>query len=110
MLIKKELNGKSLIISLNGRLDTNTSHDLESVLTEVIPSINDVCFDFTELEYITSSGLRILLAALKKISNNNGCMYIENANDVILDIMKITGFDSIMQINTGFKKDDVNNN
>lgn len=92
-----------LIVKVNGRLDTNTSPQLDTALTKILSTdkITDICFEFSELEYISSSGLRILLAAHKKTSSSGGKAYIENANEVVKNILSITGFDTLFEVNSG---------
>ena len=96
MKIDKKIEGENLTITLDGRLDTNTSPELE----KEIPNLNDInnlIFDFKNLEYISSAGLRIILSLQKKM-NNKGNMIIKNANDDIKEVFDITGFSDILTI------------
>lgn len=97
MEITKNLNGSQLELALAGRLDTTTAPQLEA---EVNASLNDVTalrFDFAKLEYISSAGLRVLLAAQKKM-NAQGTMVICNVNEDINEVFEITGFADILTI------------
>ena len=89
-----------LIVKPNGRLDTNTSSELDRSLTEIlsIREISEIYFDFDDLEYISSSGLRVLLVAVKKIDASGGKVHIENVNDTIRNIFSITGFDTLFEM------------
>ena len=71
MTIRKELNGSSLVYQLEGRLDTNTAPELEKELKQDIVPITDLVFDLKDLDYISSAGLRVLLAT-QKIMNRQG--------------------------------------
>lgn len=97
MTISKEIDGKTLTIHLAGRLDTTTSPALEA---EILASVNDIAnliFDFSELEYISSAGLRVILMA-QKTMNDKGSMTINNVNDEIKEIFEVTGFSNILTI------------
>ena len=96
MNIEKKINGSELIVSIEGRLDTNSSSDLEKEV-ENLNEIDSLIFDFNNLEYISSSGLRILLACQKKM-NLQGKMIIKNVNSNIMEIFEITGFSDILNI------------
>ena len=97
MNIKKTQNGTELIIELSGRLDTVTSPELEAELKQSINGITKLVFDFAELDYISSAGLRILLSA-QKVMNKQGEMSIRNANSEIMDVFEVTGFIDILDI------------
>ena len=68
MTITKNQNGSSLTIALEGRLDTITAPQLEDELRASLPSVNDLVFDLTDLVYISSAGLRVLLSAQKTMN------------------------------------------
>lgn len=96
MKINKSLNGNELKIALDGRLDTNTSSELEQEVQD-LAGIKSLIFDFEKLEYISSAGLRILLTCQKKM-NLQGNMVILNVNDSIKEIFDITGFSDILTL------------
>ena len=73
--IEKNKNDAELTIALEGRLDTNTSPQLEKELKDEIDGVTSLTFDFKALEYISSAGLRVLLSA-QKIMNKQGSMKI----------------------------------
>ena len=97
MTIKKALNGTSLTLFLEGRLDTSTSPELETVLKGSLDGVTELVFDFEKLEYISSAGLRVLLAAQKTMSKQ-GAMKLINVNEIIMEIFEITGFSDILTI------------
>ena len=92
--IKKE--DKKLEIALEGRLDTNTSGDLESKIEE-LEGIEELILDFEKLYYISSAGLRVLLS-MQKLMNKQGSMKIINATDTVKDVFDVTGFSDILNI------------
>lgn len=86
-----------LVIKLKGRLDTNTSGDLDKTLEDDIKE-NKVILDFEELEYISSSGLRVLLTLKKRLDKDNKSLEIHNINSVIKEVFTVTGFINILNI------------
>ena len=95
--IEKKAEGKNLMMTLTGRLDTTTAPDLEKEVKESIEGVENLDFDFTSLEYISSAGLRVLLSA-QKIMNKQGNMVIKNASDKVKEIFEVTGFADILTI------------
>ena len=97
MTITKMENGTELTLRLNGRLDTTTAPQLEAELKHDISGVETLLFDFAELEYLSSAGLRVLLAA-QKVMNKQGKMIIQHVNETISEIFEITGFSEILTI------------
>ena len=97
MTITKNVNGKTIGIALEGRLDTTTAPELESVLKESLGAAQELVFDFGKLEYLSSAGLRVLLAA-QKLMNKQGKMVVRRVNSVIMDVFEVTGFTDILTI------------
>lgn len=95
--ITKNANGNALKIILEGRLDTTTAPQLESQLQDALGSVTDLKFDLEKLEYISSAGLRVLLAS-QKIMNKQGTMVISNASAEVKEIFDVTGFSDILTI------------
>ena len=97
MTIEKTLNGTELTIAIVGRLDTTTAPQLETEFKQSIDGIEKLVFDFTDLEYLSSAGLRVLLAA-QKVMNKQGEMIIKNVNETVNEIFEVTGFSDILTI------------
>ena len=97
MIIEKNLNGAELTVAITGRLDTTTAPQLEAELKQSINGIEKLVLDFANLEYLSSAGLRVLLAA-QKVMNKLGEMIIKNVNDTINEIFEVTGFIDILTI------------
>lgn len=97
MNIIKNSEGKTLNIALEGRLDTTTAPQLEAELKQSVADNTELSLDFAKLEYISSAGLRVLLAA-QKVMNKQGKMIIRNVNDVITEVFEVTGFADILTI------------
>lgn len=99
MNITKKTEGSQLCISLEGRLDTTTSPELELVLKSSLEGISELVLDMEGLDYLSSAGLRILLSA-QKTMNKQGSMKVINVNDTIMEIFDVTGFADILTISS----------
>ncbi len=95
--IKKTTEDDALIYYLTGRLDTTTSPELEDELVNLSDDVKKLVFDFEKLEYISSAGLRILLSAQKKMSQQ-GEMKVINVDKTIMEIFEVTGFTDFLDI------------
>lgn len=93
----KKAEGSKLDIALEGRLDTTTAPDLEKELKESLEGVSEFTLDFENLEYISSAGLRVLLAAQKTMSKQ-GEMTLIHVNDTVMEIFEVTGFSDILNI------------
>ena len=99
MELKEFKKGNFLVINLFGRLDTSNSGELEKKIIEIIDGGEKaIVVDFSDLPYISSSGLRVLLMALKKITNSGGKFHLCNLKKNILEIFEIAGFNTIFRI------------
>ena len=97
MNITKNLEGSKLTVALEGRLDTTTSPALETELRTSVDGVTELVFDLSNLEYISSAGLRVLLSA-QKVMNKQGEMKITNVKPEIMEIFDVTGFVDILTI------------
>ena len=97
MEIKKEQNGSALTIKVIGRLDAGSAPELSKELTTALDGVTDLTFDFAELQYIASAGLRVLLVAQKRM-NKQGSMKLINVSEPVLEVLDMTGFASLMTI------------
>lgn len=98
MQINKNLTGVTLALEVEGRIDTTTAPMLEAELKHSVTSdVQNLIFDFAKVEYISSAGLRVLLAA-QKVMKKQGTMTVQHVNDVIMEVFEITGFSDILTI------------
>ena len=97
MTINKLQEGNTLIVALEGRLDTMTSPELEKELKESMDGVESLVLDFGKLDYISSAGLRVLLSAHKQMKNKGG-LTVKNVNEVVQEIFDVTGFADILTI------------
>ncbi|WP_407432539.1 STAS domain-containing protein [Methanobrevibacter sp.] len=98
MKIIKYYNNKELTLTIEGRVDTISSQDLEKQIDDEMGNFNYLIMDLTDLEYISSAGLRVLLATKKKLNPENIPFVIRNANESVNEIFAKSGFDKILKI------------
>ena len=97
MNITKSAENDKVTIAITGRLDTNTAPQLEAELKQSLEGTNNLVLDFTKLEYVSSAGLRVILAAQKRM-NKQGSMVITNVKPTVMEVFEITGFVDILTI------------
>ncbi len=96
MKIAKKLEGRNLIVSAEGRINTNTVGAFEKELVS-LEGIDNLTFDFKGLEYLSSAGLRVLLGCQKKMGTQ-GNMVIKNACDNVKEIFAVAGFGDFIKM------------
>ena len=97
MTINKTRNESSLKIALEGRLDTTTAPELEKELKDALNGVSELTLDFEKLDYISSAGLRVLLAVQKQMSKQ-GSMKLIHVGEIIMEVFEVTGFSDILSI------------
>ena len=97
MTIEKKINGEAVTLIVSGRLDTQTAPELEKELDAVLGGLKELTFDMTNLEYVSSAGLRVILKA-QKIMNTQGSMKLTGVNDSVMEVFDITGFLDILTL------------
>lgn len=96
MTIDKDFSDGRLTLKVGGRLDTNTSPDLESALK--YDGVSEVVFDFSGLEYISSAGLRVLMTAQKTMAAAGGKVLVTSPNDMVRGVLDMTGLSGVFEI------------
>lgn len=97
MTVKKTKNGSALLASVEGRVDTATAEQFEKEIKADLDGVTELTLDFSQLNYISSAGLRVLLT-LHKLMVAQGSMKIISVNDIVSDIFEVTGFSEILTI------------
>ena len=97
MELKMNRQDDKLTVAIIGRLDTLTSPEAEAQLEPALEGIKELIIDLKDLEYISSSGLRVLLGA-EKAMKIQGEMKVANPNEAVMDVFTVTGFDAILNI------------
>ena len=97
MMIEKIAAGTAVTLKIVGRLDTTTAPELEKTIDGCGLSIKELVLDCSELEYVSSAGLRVILKA-QKLMNDLGTMKLTHVNEEIMEVLDITGFADILTI------------
>jgi len=99
MNIKKEKIGNFSVLKIKGRIDTVNSSAFEDEVKQIFESgEKNLIFNCSEMNYISSSGLRVFLVAQKKVISINGKLFLSNMQPAIQDIFRISGFSNLFKI------------
>ncbi|EPR41740.1 anti-anti-sigma regulatory factor, SpoIIAA [Desulfovibrio sp. X2] len=99
MQVNENKNGDVVVLSVTGRLDSNTSPDFEErLLGRIRDGERKLVLDFGELEYISSAGLRVLLKATREVKAQNGKLVICGARDYIQEVFDLSGFTTVFAL------------
>ena len=96
LMIEKEQDANVLTLRMEGRLDTTTAPQLETEI-KALNGVTSLTLDLAKLEYLSSAGLRVILAA-QKTMNQQGEMVVRNVCEDIMEVFEITGFSDILTI------------
>jgi anti-anti-sigma factor len=90
---------RKIILRLDGRLDAASSSIFERKLSQLIEeSYSHITVDFTRVDYLSSSGMRVLLAATKKLKSAKGCLVLFSLSAEVAELISLAGFDKILSI------------
>ncbi len=98
MLINKTQENGKLTLSLSGRLDTTSAPQFQDALLPAFDEANEIQLDFTELAYVSSAGLRVLLMGQKMATAKGASMRLTNICEEIREVLDITGFSNILTL------------
>jgi len=85
-------------LRIEGKLDSTGAPEFDRLFDETLKESDNIILDFSGAEYVTSIGLRSLLAAQKKINASNGAMKLINVPDALTEIFEMTGFVNFLNI------------
>ena len=86
------------IVAIAGSLDSATAPEAQKSLDAVVAGAKKVALDFSQLDYISSAGLRVLLGAAKKLRGSGGTLGMFGLNQSVKEVFEISGFSSILSI------------
>lgn len=98
MELKSQTNGLELTVSLNGELNTLTAPDLSALLEKDLPGMQSLTLDFTDCDYVSSAGIRVLLATFKQLKSTKGSMCLTNVGENFSEVLENTGLDAVFDI------------
>ena len=91
--------GDTKIVMLNGKLDTNTTPAAEGEINTLLDAgVNKLLINFEQLSYISSSGLRLLLATAKRLKSSGGDIKVCSLNEMATEVFELSGFSSIIKV------------
>ena len=90
--------GKKMEVALEGRMDSATAPGFEKEIFQKLDGVTELVLDFTDLAYLSSAGLRVLLSCQKKMNAAKGSMVVKHVNEIIMEVFEATGFDSILTV------------
>ena len=96
--ITKTMDGNTLLVALEGRLDTNTAPIFQREVEPMLDGISKLVLDFKKVDYISSAGLRVLLTFEQELEEQNKAMELIHVNEIIHDVFDVTGFLEILTI------------
>jgi anti-sigma B factor antagonist len=97
MDIEKKGDEKARAFAVSGRLDTTTAPELEAAINAVTGEAQSLKLDISEVDYVSSAGLRVILAAHKTMSSKGG-LTVSGAKPEIMEVFEMTGFSDILNI------------
>lgn len=88
----------SLVLELSGKLYTPTAALLQNEVNNALTETKNIVLDFTRVDFLASSGLRVLLAAQKQVSMVGGDLILRHVNHTVMSVLEITGFNTFLTI------------
>ena len=98
MTIETSREQEKLCLKVKGRLDTMTSPQLDKEVETNLKGTEQLTMDLSELDYVSSAGLRVLLSAHKSMKKQGGSMVVRGVNEEVQEVFTITGFSEILTI------------
>ena len=98
MNLTTEKNGEELIVRLSGELNTVTAPELKTLLDEELDGVKDLTLDFAECDYVSSAGIRVLLATYKQLKEEGGSMKLTNVGEFFMKVLKDTCLDAVFEV------------
>jgi anti-sigma B factor antagonist len=91
--------GDTKIVMLQGKLDTNSTPTAESEINSLLDGgVNKLLINFEQLSYISSSGLRLLLATAKRLQGSGGDLRVCSLNEMATEVFELSGFTAIINV------------
>ena len=98
MKLTTEKNGNELTMHLSGELNTLTAPELSALLDKELGGMQTLTMDFSECDYVSSAGLRVLLGTFKQMKAANGSMRLTNVGENFMEVLENTGLDAVFDV------------
>lgn len=96
MTIQTNKENELTTLGIEGRIDSNTSNQLQDELLQALDSSAQILLDFADVSYISSAGLRVLLMGQKKAKAQKGKMELTNVSETVMSVLETVGFTKIL--------------
>ena len=97
MTVEKKKNDDVLLVMITGSVDANTSAGLRDEIVDELDDVACLTFDMTDMDYISSAGLRVILEAYQILEEKDGKVILENVREELMYIFELTGFSDYME-------------
>ncbi|MDR3172748.1 MAG: STAS domain-containing protein [Treponema sp.] len=98
MEIVKILSEDKIVLSIKGKLSAASAGEFNAAVEEALGESPALVLDFTEVDYMASAGLRVLVAAQKRLSASGGSLTLLNVRKEVLEVFEVTGLDEVLDI------------
>lgn len=98
MKIEREVSERRAELRVSGRVDTVTAGELEAAASAAAEGKTELVLDLTDVEYVSSAGLRVMMALHKKMQAQAGALTVAHPNESVTDVLKMTKFDRILSV------------
>jgi anti-anti-sigma factor len=96
MEIEKFVDEGNIRFAVSGRLTAETAEALSRAVEPALTETKKLILDFKEMEFVASAGLRVIIAAKKKLDAGGGELIIRNVNELVMNVFELVGFDRIL--------------
>ena len=96
--IKVEQEGDIYLVTLEGRIDATTTPRVEKKLANLLDVAKKIAIDFSDIVYLSSAGLRLLLSITKKMHAKKGQVVFFSMSDDVMEIIRMAGFERVLKI------------
>ena len=97
-LIFNKTDENKLYVKYTGKINIENSNEINASIQDNLKDIKELVFDFSEIPYISSAGLRMIHSVYKTLSNQKGSLYIKNANQDVKNVFEISGFQTFLTL------------
>jgi anti-sigma B factor antagonist len=96
-IVKSQSEG-AIVLALNGKLSAATAGEFNAAVDSALGESQSLVLDFKDVDYMASAGLRVLVAAQKKLHASGGSMVLRNVQKEVMEVLEVTGLDELLDI------------
>ena len=98
MNVTTSVDGNKAVLTVEGKLTVQTAPELEAAVGQLADDVADIDIDLTEVDYVSSAGLRVFVATDKLATRRNGTMRLISPTDEVTDVLEMTGLSEVLSI------------